>query len=83
MSRLNPLSAGAQLGDGTNAGVYLGEVTRIDADGTVYVEVPRIAAEYEFPGRAGADYTPTVGDNVAVGFLEGGREELIILLRLP
>lgn len=61
-----------------NAGVYLGTVTRVDGP-TAYVEVPRLAPGFEYPARHGG---AVAGDEVAVAFLEGGRDELVVLLRL-
>jgi hypothetical protein len=80
MVRLNPLGS-SSFGDGSNPGVYLGEVTRI-VDGIPYVEIPRLAVGYEYPARSSITYVPEAGHDVAVGFLEGGDEELVILLRL-
>lgn len=83
----------------TNAGIYLGTVTRV-AGATAYVEVPRLNAGFEYPARypaelAGATTLPAGegphthglralagGDPVACAFLEGGRDELVVLLRL-
>lgn len=62
-----------------NAGVYLGTVTRLDGS-TAYVEVPRLAPGFEYPARHPAGIE--AGDAVAVAFLEGGRDELVVLVRL-
>ena len=71
-----------------NAGAYLGTITRVTG-ATAYVELPRLAAGFEY-GPAGypseyaqAGETPLeVGDRVAVAFLEGGRDDVVVLLRL-
>ena len=48
--------------------------------------VPRLAAGFEYPARYPAEYLgdPLLGAgvDVAVAFLEGGRDELVVLLRL-
>lgn len=71
-----------------NAGVYLATVTRVT--GTVcYLEVPRLAKGFEY-GPAGypSEYGPASlapieqGDRVVVAFLEGGRDDLVVVTRL-
>ena len=69
----------------TNPGVYLGTITRV-AGATAYVEVPHLAPGFEYPARYPAEYVGSSllapGDDVAVAFLEGGRDELVVLIRL-
>lgn len=67
--------------DTTNPGIYLGQVTSVDGS-TAYVKVPRLADDYAYPARYGVGLVPAAGDDVAVGFLEGDRDELVILIRL-
>ena len=69
----------------TNPGIYLGSITHVDGT-TAYVEVPRLAPGFEYPARYPAEYAGSSllapGDDVAVAFLEGGRDELVVLIRL-
>jgi hypothetical protein len=80
---LNPFSPTAPAVAGINPGVYIGTVTRVDTvAGTAGVEVDSIAVDHEFPARYPAGYVPAVGHTVAAAFLEGAREELVVLVRL-
>ncbi len=69
----------------SNPGIYLGVVRRVVGP-TAYVEVPRLAPGFEYPARYPAEYAGTdllaSGVDVAVAFLEGGRDELVVLIRL-
>lgn len=69
----------------SNSGIYLGRVVKVDGR-TAYVEVPRLAPGFDYPARypAGslAQGRQDAGTEVAVAFLEGGRDELVVLLRL-
>lgn len=70
-----------------NAGVYIGTVTRV-VGAYAHVTIKRLVPGYEY-GPAGypSEYaqdgeTPLeVGDKVAVGFIEAGRDTLVVLLR--
>lgn len=64
-----------------NAGIYTGRIKRV-AGATAYVEVTALAPGFEYPARRPADVALGQGDEVAVAFLEGGRDELVVLLRL-
>lgn len=68
-----------------NAGIYIGRIKRVVGP-TAYVEVPRLAPGFEYPARYPAEYAGTgllaAGVDVAVAFLEGGRDELVVLIRL-
>lgn len=63
------------------AGVYVGTVTRVDAAGGVYVDVPRLTAGLEYGPcvalAAGGPYTP--GARVLVAALEGRRDDVAVL----
>lgn len=69
----------------SNPGIYLGTITHVEG-ATAYVEVPRLAPGFEYPARYPAEYAGTTvlapGVAVAVAFLEGGRDELVVLIRL-
>lgn len=69
----------------SNPGIYLGTIRRVDGP-TAYVEVPRLAPGFEYPARYPAEYAGGTllepGVDVAVAFLEGGRDELVVLIRL-
>lgn len=90
--------------DTTNAGAYLGKVTRVTGR-TCYVEVPTLAPGLEYgPARYPAEYAPAAetdpatvgdlgdhthglpplaaGDAVAVAFIAGRRDEVVVLTRL-
>ena len=59
-------------GDTTNAGVYLGRVTKVDGR-VCYVELPSLAAGLEYgPARYPAGYGPgaVTGENTATETLE-------------
>lgn len=67
-----------------NAGVYLGTVTRVTG-ATCYVELPRLAKGFEYgPAPYPSEYAGSLasGDRVAVAFLEGGRDDVVVLVRL-
>lgn len=63
--------------------VYLGTVTRVDGD-RCYVEVPALARGFEYgPARYPADgIPPAAADTVAVAFLNGVLDELVVLARM-
>lgn len=66
-------------------GIYIGRVTNVDGD-TAYVEVNDLAPGFEYPARYGVGVLTQgrtdAGVEVAVAALEGGRDELVVLLRL-
>lgn len=65
----------------TNPGVYVGRVKRVSG-ATVWVEVPHLAPGYEYPARGPHGVALAAGHAVAVSFLDGGRDELVVLVRL-
>ena len=71
--------------DTTNPGVYLGRVRKVTG-ATAYIEVPRLAPGFDYPARYPAGSLSqgklSAGVEVAVAFLEGGRDELVVLVRL-
>ena len=80
---LHPLGRDSSTARPEFGGVFIGEVSTVDPDGTAAVEVPRLATEQEFPVAAHpAGYEPAVGDAVAVAFLEAAGEDVVILVRL-
>lgn len=65
------------------SGVWLGTVTRVDAAGGVFLELPRLSADREHgpvPVIGGA--VLVAGDRVAVGLLEGNPDRVIVLGRI-
>lgn len=66
-------------------GVWKGTVTRVDGDGRPFVEVERYAPGYEF---GPLEYLQSVtlpfvvGDRVAVSFVEGRGDAVIVLGRV-
>lgn len=61
----------APLTQRDNTGVVTGVVTRVDAQGRPYVEVPRVAPGFEFGPVLSSAGALSAGDRVVVGFLEG------------
>jgi hypothetical protein len=68
----------------TWAGVHRGSVTRVDAGGRPFVELPRLAPGHEY-GPLEYVETPTpweVGDRVLLAFVEGRGDTPVVLGRL-
>lgn len=70
-----------------NDGTYIGTVTKVEG-AYAFVQIKRLVDGYEY-GPAGypseyaqdGDAPLTVGDKVAVGFIEAGRDNCVVLLR--
>ena len=62
-------------------GAYQGRVTRIDDEGTVWVEVGNLAVDQEFPCRW-VNTDMVAGDDVLVINLDGALEDLVVVGKL-
>lgn len=64
------------------SGLLIGTITRIVDDGA-YVELPQAAPGFEYgPAQYAPLDVPHVGDTVAVGFLNGDPDDVIVVARL-
>lgn len=80
---LDPIRGRARTATPVGGGAWRGRVTRFDVDGFPYVEIPRLAAGYEYgPVEAlVASFSLGLGDRVLVVFLEGRQDDPVIVGR--
>lgn len=60
-------------------GIYVGQVVRIDENGNIYVTIPKVSHGTVFGPVLCFSVVPTVGNFVAVSFLDSRMDEAVIL----
>lgn len=65
-----------------SAGTTLGTVTGLDPDGGVYLELPRVAAGYQYGPALSTVAGLAVGDSVVVGFIDDNPDTPVVLGRI-